>query len=279
MSITLYNSTSYKISRLITKRYSTSFSLGIRMLHKKYHNPIYAIYGFVRCADEIVDSFPDSFQEDLLMKFIDDTHQAIQKKVSAHPVLHAFQEIVHQYSIEQDLIKAFFHSMQMDLIQKRHAEQSYSEYIYGSAEVVGLMCLHVFCENNRELYNQLLAPARSLGSAFQKINFLRDMKSDFQERGRTYFPGVEFENFSQTSKQQIEADIQKDLDDSLQGIRSLPSGSRLGVSVAYVYYCSLFRKIKSTSPAVILEERIRVPDSEKLFLLIKTWFRFQLNLI
>ncbi|HRH66224.1 MAG TPA: phytoene/squalene synthase family protein [Bacteroidia bacterium] len=275
----IYNQISYKVSKVITKDYSTSFSLGIRMLDRRFHDPIYAIYGFVRIADEIVDTFHHFDQPVLLRKFIQDTDDALQNRVSTNPVLQAFQEVVHRYAIDRPLIDAFLHSMEMDLSEKKYAENSYSEYIYGSAEVVGLMCLHVFCENDSALYDRLLIPARKLGAAFQKINFLRDMKSDYSERGRIYFPGVDFEKFDVNTKKIIEADIQKDLDDSLCGIRSLPNGSRLGVTVAYIYYISLFRKIKRASIQTVQQERIRIPNSGKLILLVKTWFRYQLKLI
>lgn len=275
----LYNQTSYKISKVITKDYSTSFSLGIRMLDRKFHDPIFAIYGFVRLADEIVDTFHHCDQTEMLRKFIVDTDDALKCKVSTNPVLNAFQDVVHRYAIERPLVNAFFRSMEMDLSDKKHEQNSYSEYIYGSAEVVGLMCLHVFCENNTQLYNQLLVPARKLGSALQKINFLRDMKSDFSERGRIYFPGVDFNSFNAEMKLKIEADIQADLNESIPGIKALPKGARLGVTVAYIYYLALFRKIKMSSANSLQQNRIRVPDYLKIILLIKTWLRYQLNLI
>ena len=275
----LYNQTSYKISKVITKDYSTSFSLGIRMLDKKFHDPIFAIYGFVRLADEIVDTFHHCDQTEMLRKFIADTDDALTCKVSTNPVLNAFQDVVHRYAIERTHISSFFRSMEMDLSEKKHEHSSYSEYIYGSAEVVGLMCLHVFCENNTQLYNQLLVPARKLGSALQKINFLRDMKSDFSERGRIYFPGVDFNSFNAEMKLKIEADIQADLNESIPGIKALPKGARLGVTVAYIYYLALFRKIKMSSANSLQQNRIRVPDYLKIILLIKTWLRYQLNLI
>ncbi|MBL0065857.1 MAG: phytoene/squalene synthase family protein [Bacteroidetes bacterium] len=279
MNMELYNQISYKAGKVITKDYSTSFSLGIRMLDRKFHDPIYAIYAFVRVADEIVDSFYQCDQAAILRKFIEATDDALKCRLSTNPVLHAFQDVVHRYSIERPLIDAFLHSMEMDLSEKKHEENSYSEYIYGSAEVVGLMCLRVFCENDADLYDRLLGPARKLGAAFQKVNFLRDMKSDYSDRGRIYFPGIDFEKFDNESKKLIEADIQKDFDDSLEGIRALPQGSRLGVTIAYIYYRALFRKIKMASAATVQQQRIRVPDSQKLFLLLKTWFRYKLNLI
>jgi phytoene synthase len=242
----LYNKTCLECSKLITNRYSTSFSLGIRVFDKRFRSPIYAIYGFVRFADEIVDTFHDYPKEELLNRFWKDTYQAIDEKISLNPVLHAFQETVHKYKIEKELIEAFLKSMEMDLYFNNYDPSKYKEYIYGSAEVVGLMCLRVFCEGDDAMYQQLKEPARSLGSAFQKINFLRDMASDFDDRGRVYFPGVDFTRFTAQDKIDIEADIKKDFDDAYAGIIQLPKGVRLGVYLAYVYYTNLFQKIKQS---------------------------------
>lgn len=275
--IELYNTTTLKCSKLITEHYSTSFTLGIKTLHKKFHLPIYAIYGFVRYADEIVDTFHDYDKKKLLMRFKADTFQAIEEKISLNPVLHAFQLIVNEYHIDHDLIEAFLHSMEMDLYFKDYNQEGYQAYIYGSAEVVGLMCLRVFCEGDKAMYDRLKAPAKSLGSAFQKVNFLRDMKSDFQERGRTYFPHIDFEEFDHDAKKAIEADIQKDFDDAYQGILKLPNGAKLGVYLAYTYYLKLFKKIKKLSPKVILNQRIRVKDSRKMTLLVQSYFKYKLN--
>lgn len=275
----LYNDTSYKISKVLTRDYSTSFSLGIHMLDRRFHASIYAIYGFVRVADEIVDTFHHHDKPTLLESFKNDTWQAISQGVSTNPILHSFQDVVNRYGIEKELIDAFLHSMEMDLSEQNYSDRLYSEYIYGSAEVVGLMCLRVFCETDSSLYNRLKEPARKLGSAFQKVNFLRDIKSDYVERSRVYFPGVDFNAFDDASKKKIEADIQRDFDESYEGIRALPKGARLGVTVAYIYYLSLFRKIKMLPAGRICHERIRVPNFKKIVLLCQTWLRYRFNLI
>lgn len=269
--IELFNLTTLECSRLITQRYSTSFTLGIKTLDKKLHLPIYAVYGFVRYADEIVDTFHDRDKQVLLDRFRNDAFEAIENKISLNPVLHAFQLIVNKYGIEPELIEAFLHSMEMDLDFKTYSDSKYHEYIYGSAEVVGLMCLKVFCEGDEEMYQRLKVPACKLGSAFQKVNFLRDIKSDYEERGRVYFPGVDFLGFDQSIKSSIEQDIQQDFDESLIGIQQLPEGAKLGVKVAYLYYQKLFDKIKSLSPEVITQERIRIPNSKKISLLLGTY--------
>ncbi len=273
----LFDLTTFKCSKLITEHYSTSFTLGIKTLHKKFHYPIYAIYGFVRYADEIVDTFHDFDKEKLLHKFRKDTYLAIEEKISLNPVLHAFQKIAHHYQIEEELIEAFLKSMEMDLHHDAYNKEGYQSYIYGSAEVVGLMCLRVFCEGKKELYETLKTPARHLGAAFQKVNFLRDMKSDYYERGRVYFPDIDFDHFTEHAKYQIEEDIQKDFDQAYAGILKLPVGARAGVYLAYVYYLNLFKKIKNCSPARIASERIRIPDNQKFALLVGTYFRHRFN--
>ncbi|TAE46521.1 MAG: phytoene/squalene synthase family protein [Bacteroidetes bacterium] len=267
----LYTETALACSKLITKKYSTSFSLGIRTLHKRFHLPVYAIYGFVRYADEIVDTFHGFDKRSLLEEFRRDTWQAIASGISLNPVLHSFQDVVNRYHIEPELIEAFLHSMEMDLDQDRYNRDGYEQYIYGSAEVVGLMCQRVFCEGDDALYERLKEPARSLGKAFQKVNFLRDMKSDYQERGRVYFPGVEFTHFDLAAKRAIEADIKHDFDHALTGIVQLPAGARRGVMLAYRYYLRLFDKIIKLPPQRILQERIRVPDSQKMVILLGTY--------
>ncbi|GAB2617185.1 phytoene/squalene synthase family protein [Belliella aquatica] len=274
----LFDQTTFECSRLITQRYSTSFTLGIKTLNKKYHMPIYAIYGFVRYADEIVDTFHDQDKKALLDLFKKDTYKAIQDGISLNPVLHAFQIIVNQYKIDLDLIEAFLHSMEMDLDFKTYNDSKYHEYIYGSAEVVGLMCLKVFCEGDESEYLRLREPACKLGAAFQKVNFLRDIKSDYEERGRVYFPGVDFLTFDKTTKIAIEQDIQKDFDEALIGINNLPIGAKMGVKVAYLYYLKLFDKIKTLPPEVITQERIRIPNSRKISLLLGTYFGMKLGL-
>lgn len=275
----LFSKTAYECSELITKAYSTSFSLGIRTLDKKYHKSIYAIYGFVRYADEIVDTFHEHDKKELLKRFTKDTYQAIEEKISLNPVLHSFQLAVNQYQIDTGLIDAFLHSMEMDLDKTVYQDGDYKTYIYGSAEVVGLMCLYIFCEGDKTSYDSLLEPARSLGSAFQKVNFLRDIKSDFDERGRVYFPKVNFEQFSIQDKKSIEEDIQKDFSDSLIGIRNLPDGARSGVYLAYVYYISLFKKIARLSPDQIKQQRIRIPNTRKFLLLLRCSFLNRINQI
>ena len=277
--MSLFNQTALECSKLITERYSTSFTLGIRTLDKKYHLPIYAIYGFVRYADEIVDTFHDFDKQQLLDRFRADTYLAIEEGISLNPVLHSFQLIVRQYNIERELIDAFLRSMEMDLYQHDYDAAGYSQYIYGSAEVVGLMCLRVFCEGDCTEFDRLREPARKLGSAFQKVNFLRDIKSDYQERGRTYFPGVDFTDFSRDAKQLIEEDIQLDFDAAYQGILNLPKGAKMGVHLAYIYYLKLFRKIKNLPASRIQETRVRVPDPQKLVLLAKTMVQYRLNLL
>jgi phytoene synthase len=274
----LYDQTTLECSKLITQRYSTSFTLGIKTLHRKFHLPIYAIYGFVRYADEIVDTFHDKNKKALLEEFKRDTYKAIEENISLNPVLHAFQLIVNQYQIDLDLIEAFLKSMEMDLDFKTYNDSKYHEYIYGSAEVVGLMCLKVFVEGDKEMYEALKSPACKLGAAFQKVNFLRDIKSDYEERGRVYFPGVDFNAFDKSAKELIEEDIQKDFDDALVGIQNLPSGAKMGVKVAYLYYQKLFDKIKALPPETITKQRIRIPNAKKLSLLIGTYFGMKLGL-
>ncbi|MCA0234722.1 MAG: phytoene/squalene synthase family protein [Bacteroidetes bacterium] len=275
--IQLFNQTALECSKLITERYSTSFTLGIKTLDAKFHLPIYAIYGFVRCADEIVDTFHDHDKKFLLDKFRYDTYEAIEQKISLNPVLHAFQLVVNEYQIERDLIDAFLHSMEMDLAPLDYNRNLYDEYIYGSAEVVGLMCLRVFCEGDVKMFDHLKEGARRLGAAFQKVNFLRDLKSDYIERGRVYFPEVDFQLFSKEAKRKIEADIQADFDAANVAIQQLPKSARMGVYLAYVYYLKLFTKIKETSANRIQEERIRVPDFQKMALLAKTYLQFRLS--
>ncbi|SFB57959.1 phytoene/squalene synthase family protein [Algoriphagus aquimarinus] len=274
----LFNQTSLECGKLITQRYSTSFTLGIQTLDKKFHAPIYAIYGFVRYADEIVDTFHEHDKAKLLAEFREASYTSIETGLSLNPVLHGFQLIVNKYQIDLDLIESFFKSMAMDLDFSTYNDDRYLEYIYGSAEVVGLMCLKVFVEGDEAMYLRLKRPAQMLGSAFQKVNFLRDIKSDFEERGRVYFPGVSFEMFDKIAKGIIEEDIQKDFDEALIGIGQLPDGAKLGVKVAYLYYQKLFDKIKKLSAETITQERIRIPNSQKFTLLVGTYFGSKLGL-
>jgi 15-cis-phytoene synthase len=277
--VALYDKTCMECSQLITKRYSTSFSMGIRVFDKALRAPIYAVYGFVRFADEIVDTFHDHNKEDLLKRFRQETYKAIEERISLNPVLHAFQSVVNEYNIGIDLIDAFLDSMEMDLYKNRYNDSLYKSYIYGSAEVVGLMCLRVFVKGNEAEYERLKDDACALGSAFQKINFLRDMKSDFDERGRVYFPGIDFKNFDNDQKKNIETDIQADFDAGLRGIRNLPDSARFGVYLAYIYYINLFEKIKKANAVRVKEERIRVNDSKKVYLLFSTALRSSLNML
>ncbi|GAB4030612.1 phytoene/squalene synthase family protein [Spirosoma gilvum] len=275
----LFNKTALECSKLITERYSTSFTLGIKTLDRKFHFPIYAIYGFVRYADEIVDTFHEYDKKTLLDRFKFDTYQAIEEGISLNPVLQSFQLVVRQYQIEQELIESFLKSMEMDLYHQNYTMEGYQEYIYGSAEVVGLMCLRVFCEGNPSEFNRLREPACKLGAAFQKVNFLRDMKSDYVERGRTYFPDIDFSNFDLDVKKCIETDIQRDFDEAYIGIMNLPRGARMGVYLAYIYYQTLFNKIKQLPASRIQHERIRVPNPQKLALLAQTYLMHRLNVI
>jgi len=275
----LFDQTTYECSKLITQRYSTSFTLGIKTLDKKFHLPIYAIYGFVRYADEIVDTFYENDQAELLKRFKHDTYQAIEEQISLNPVLHSFQLVVNAYNIPLDLIEAFLHSMEMDLDDRTYDESQYSEYIYGSAEVVGLMCLKVFCEGDHAYYEELVPQARKLGAAFQKVNFIRDIKSDYEDRGRVYFPGVDFNDFTKSAKEMIEEDIQRDFDEALEGIKKLPKGAKMGVFLAYRYYLKLFKKIKACPPSRIKEERIRIPDMRKMVILMTSYVKHSLNTI
>ncbi|RYU90181.1 phytoene/squalene synthase family protein [Mucilaginibacter terrigena] len=275
----LFDETCFECSKLITTKYSTSFSTGIKAFDKRFRYPVYAIYGFVRYADEIVDTFYEHDQRKLIEEFKEETFKAIDRGISINPVLQSFQQVVNQYHIEKELINAFLTSMKMDLDKIAYDDEGYKSYIYGSAEVVGLMCLRIFCENDVQLYDKLVPKAKSLGSAFQKINFLRDIKSDYEDRGRTYFPEVDFSNFTEADKQLIQTDIKKDFDDAFEGIKQLPKGSRLGVYVAYVYYLQLFKKIKATTALTIMQKRIRVSDTQKIGLYFKARLHQKLNII
>ena len=275
----LYSKVCFDCSRLITNQYSTSFSLGIRMFSKELRLPVYAIYGFVRFADEIVDTFHDKDKNKLLADFRNDTFTAIEEKISLNPVLHAFQDVVNKYQIDHGLIDSFLESMRMDLDKTIYDSADLNKYIYGSAEVVGLMCLKVFLNGDSQEFDRLKPYACALGAAFQKINFLRDMKSDFQERGRVYFPDINFHNFSELEKQQIENDIQNDFSVAYAGIVQLPTSSRLGVYCAYKYYLNLFYKIKALPASTVIQKRIRVSDKRKLYLLTTSAFENKFGLL
>ena len=269
MKPALYDTISLRCSKVVTTGYSTSFSLGIRTLAERHRPAIYAIYGFVRLADEIVDTFFGHSQKEMLDRFRQDTAEAISEGVSPNPVLHSFQWAVNTYNIDNEFIEAFLYSMEMDLEQKNHDRRSYNQYIYGSAEAVGLMCLRVFCHDDPRAFDRLREPARRLGSAFQKVNFLRDIRSDFVDRGRVYFPGIDFNKFTVTEKRQIEEDIAADFSAALEGIRGLGRGSRRGVYLAYSYYLALFAKIRKTPPEAVTGQRYRISDARKLWLLLK----------
>ncbi len=275
----LYNQVCNKCSTIVTQNYSTSFSLAIRTLDKRFHEGIYAVYGFVRFADEIVDTFHEHDKAKLIKEFRQDAYTAIEEKISLNPILQSFQRMVNKYDIDRELIDAFMDSMEMDLFFDKYEASSYDQYIYGSAEVVGLMCLKVFVEGNQQQYDELKEAACALGSAFQKVNFLRDMKSDYYDRGRVYFPGVKYQAFSQKDKSEIETDIQRDFDLAYEGIINLPEGARFGVYTAYKYYLSLFNKIKNAPLQAVLQERIRIPNQRKLMLLLSSAVRHRLNLI
>ena len=275
----LFDSVSFKCSEITTTSYSTSFSFGIKALNKALHTHIYNIYGFVRFADEIVDSFHAFNKENLLKEFKEDTHKSIKKKISLNPILNSFQHTVNRYNIDLDLVNTFLDSMEMDLKPHLYDEDKYDKYILGSAQVVGLMCLKVFVDGNNSQYIELKPHAMSLGSAFQKINFLRDIKADFEKLGRTYFPNVDMTKFNTEDKKNIEIDIKRDFENALVGIKKLPKKSKSGVYLAYIYYFKLFEKIKALSPERILSERIRIPNRVKVYLICHTVIKDKLNLL
>jgi 15-cis-phytoene synthase len=275
----LFDMISRKSSKMTTVTYSTSFSMGIRFFSRRFHDPIYGIYGFVRFGDEIVDSFHGFDKEKLLNRFAEDTYTAIEDKISLNPILNNFQYVVNTYGIERELIEQFLKSMMMDLDKVVYDQKGYEEYILGSAEVVGLMCLRVFSEGNSAEYEELKRPAMRLGSAFQKINFLRDLKDDVRGLGRTYFPGIDMSSFDETIKKNIEKDIEKDFQDGLSGIRRLPKGARFGVYVAYMYFYTLLKKIRRTSAEHLISKRIRVSNGQKYGLLILAYLKHKLNRI
>ena len=277
--VALFTDTSLACAQLITRRYSTSFSLGIRTLDKTLHRAIYAVYGFVRWADEIVDTFHAQDKAALLAEFERDTYAAIAAGFSLNPVLHAFQWAVNTYQIDREFIDAFLRSMEMDLEDRNYRQELYEQYIYGSAEVVGLMCLRVFCQGQPAEFERLKAPARRLGAAFQKVNFLRDIRSDYEERGRVYFPGLRYEQFDDAAKQAVEADIRADFEAAYEGIQQLPRPARLGVYLAYIYYLKLFHKLRQAPARQVLAERVRLPDNTKLLLLAGSWLRYRLRAV
>jgi phytoene/squalene synthetase len=279
MSLQLFHNVSQQCSKITTGAYSTSFASAIRLLHADLREPVYNIYGFVRFADEIVDTFHDFDKTCLLRQFKEETFSAIRSGISLNPILDSFQLTVNQYHIDHRLISAFFNSMEMDLNIRSYDREGYNEYIYGSAEVVGLMCLYVFCDGRRDDFVKLEPAARALGAAFQKVNFLRDVNADFNSLSRTYFPGVDFNNFTVEMKAAIENDITTDFRNAYQGIIALPWKARFGVYVAYKYYLSLFRKIQRVQACRILQQRIRIPNYKKALIVMRAGVKNQLKLI
>jgi len=273
----IFDKVSAQCSKIVTKNYSTSFSLGIQFLNKTHRDPIHAIYGFVRLADEIVDSFHNYDKALLLCKFKRDTFEAIKDQISLNPILNAFQQVVNKYKVKIELIELFLESMRMDLGKEIYTEEKYERYILGSAQVVGLMCLHVFVEGNTESYEQLKNPAMKLGSAFQKVNFLRDVNADFYQLGRNYFPGVNLARFSIDEKLAIEKEIAAEFREALDGIKQLPKSSRKGVYLAYIYYEELFEKIKKKTAEQIMGERIRISNAKKFALMFGSVVRSSYN--
>ncbi|MBS3771727.1 MAG: phytoene/squalene synthase family protein [Bacteroidales bacterium] len=278
MSRDLYTKNNLQLSRLTTMNYSTSFSLGVRMLSRKIRDPIFAIYGYVRYADEIVDTFFGYPQEEMLEEFIHETYRAIERGISTNPILDSFQMTVNKYGIEREHIDAFLESMRMDLYNHNYEKSEVTDYIYGSAEVVGLMCLRVFYYDDDEQYEFLKYHARKLGEAFQKVNFLRDIQSDYSDRERIYFADISNNGFSAEVKRRIEQEIQHDFDEAYQGIKILNKRARFGVYLAYIYYQRLFRKIRKSEPNVLMSGRIRIPNSRKISLLLQAYLRNSMNL-
>ena len=262
----IFDEISLKTSILTTKMYSTSFTLGIKTIDKNIQNEIYSIYGFVRFADEIVDTFHGFNKKKLLDKFKKDTHESIKNKISLNPILNSFQRVVNKYEIDIELVDCFLESMEMDLNKQEYNQAKYKKYILGSAQVVGLMCLKVF---DKDKYTKLKPYAMSLGAAFQKINFLRDVGSDYTNLGRTYFPNVNLENFSNIDKLKIEKNIKKDFDHALIGIKKLPKSSKKGVYLSYLYYLELFNKVKKINSKNLLKKRFRISNFKKILILVK----------
>lgn len=275
----LFDKVSLQASKITTRSYSTSFSMGTRFLGPSVRDAVYAIYGFVRFADEIVDTFHDYDKQRLLDKFRKDTYEAIEDGISLNPILNSFQHAVREYGIERELIDTFLESMEMDLNKKEYSRKGYEQYILGSAEVVGLMCLRVFVQGDDELYKKLEYPAMRLGAAFQKINFLRDLKADYAEMGRTYFPGLDMATFNDEEKKRIEAEIEADFAEGYAGILQLPKNSRFGVYLAYLYFHQLLRKIQRVEAVDLMKSRIRIPDQKKYALFAESYVRHNLNLL
>ena len=275
-----YDKVTENCSKIVTQSYSTSFSLATKMLDSSIRNHIYNIYGFVRFADEIVDSFHTYNKEELFKRFVNDLNHSLKEKISLNPILNSFQKTVHKYGIQKELIDAFLKSMKQDLKKKNYkTSKEYKDYIYGSADVVGLMCLKVFVSGNESEYNKLKPYAMSLGSAFQKVNFLRDLNDDYKKLDRIYFPGVEYSSFDENTKNQIMVDIEKDFSEALKGIYMLPNNSKFGVYAAYKYYKRLLIKLKRSSYLKIKKQRIRVPKYQKVDVLARSYVRYRLNIL
>ncbi len=275
----LFDELSFEVSKETTKKYSTSFSLGILALSVEIRPAIYAIYGFVRLADEVVDSFHDYDKATLLKRLREQTIQAIDEKISINPILNAFQETVHRYQIEWSLIDTFLNSMEMDLGEIQYDPDLYNTYILGSAEVVGLMCLQVFVNGDKATYERLKPYAQKLGSAFQKVNFLRDLKDDYHLLGRSYFPNLNFQQFDRTIKSEIEHEIELEFKEALKGIKALPDSAKFGVYLAYSYYQCLFNKIKRTPPQKIMNQRVRINNGRKLSLMMSSYVQLKMSML
>lgn len=276
----LFDKLSFRCSHRVTSMYSTSFSHAVKMLRPKIQNDIYAIYGFVRFADEIVDSFHGYDKKLLLDEFEVELNKALDRKISLNPILNAFQMVVHKYDIDYELIDHFMKSMRADLAKLEYNTlQEYEAYIYGSADVVGLMCLKVFVQGDQERYEELKFPAMKLGSAFQKVNFLRDIKEDSEDLNRHYFPHIKGDTINRETKEMIIAEINKDFDDAYKGIVQLPLEAKFGVYTAYIYYRNLLRKLKRTEANEIREKRIRISNPMKMVLLTKSFVNYKLNLL
>jgi|TARA_B100001939_G_scaffold37751_1_gene29378 phytoene/squalene synthetase len=276
----IFDEVSYSCSENVTKTYSTSFSLATRLLSENIRKDIYNIYGFVRFADEIVDSFHDYNKTELFNDFSDDLEKALINRIHLNPILNSFQHTYHKYHIDKDLVDSFMKSMRMDLTKKKYnTVKEYKEYIYGSADVVGLMCLKVFVQGDAKLYNKLKNNAMKLGSAFQKVNFLRDLKADKEDLNRTYFPNTKFEKLNESEKNEIINEIENDFKDGLEGIKQLPLDAKFGVFLAYRYYNQLLKKLKKTPATEIINKRIRVPNLKKIELLTRSYVKYQLNLL
>ena len=273
----LYDKVSYDLSESLTKSYSTSFSIGIRFLDKELRAPIYAIYGFVRLADEIVDTFHDYDKEKLFRRFQESLDLALEDRISVNPILNSFQEVVHKFNIDREWIDTFMGSMEMDLEQKEYDPKEFKKYVLGSAEVVGLMCLHVFVNGDKQKFEELKPMGMKLGAAYQKINFLRDLNADFEGMGRTYFPCIDLSNFTEEDKKFIEKEIESDFKTGLEGIKKLPKASRMGVYLSYIYFYKLFKKIRRLPAEEVRKRRIRISDLRKYFLLMNTYFMFKLG--